>query len=238
MQEEKINNNSALAVIEHLYKSLAELEDYKSCITPDAKSGYLECLQQLRQLINILDTDSLPIELISQPKLLESNFQSQIDKLGIGGEVIRLRKMGKSIREIADSFNINSSVVSRFFKYYDSMKNTDKIKYEKRSVFDLADRLEELFITNEKQLHRLEGYDDKVAREYSAEMQKNLTLAMQIIEKRDAYEAMKSYMERLSSLVSDLLLDELPNKRYAILKSINELTLTLSQKSVHTLTSN
>lgn len=177
----------------------------------------------VKSIVNILDTEAAPIEIYNNIELGNRLNVSIIDKLGIGGEVVRLRKQGHTIAQIAAQFKLDTTTISRFFKYYDKQSTKAKLKYEGRSVFETTERLEELQTIILRNIHRLEGDKDDVAVKYVTELRQTLALAVNITEKMANAKA----LDELKELVVTVLTSELPHRRKEILLQLKSI-MTLS----------
>jgi len=72
----------------------------------------------------------------------ERVVQTEIDKLGLGGEVIRLKGSGLTNEEIALKLQFSEDQVARYIREYRVMKPEEKRKVHQRSVFHVADELQ------------------------------------------------------------------------------------------------
>jgi len=178
-------------------------------------------------LVDILDTQTSPIKIV--PNEAISKKQSLVTRLGIGGELIKMRKQGMTLTAIGKTFAIDPTTVSRFFKYYDKLKPSEQINYQRNSVFDVTERLQDLFNIINRQIARLEGTNDDIAQRYTSELRQTLALGVQITEKFNVYKKMTTEHEEFKHLVFEVLADELPHKRTQILKKITEAKLSANR---------
>lgn len=179
--------------------------------------------QRLDSVIAILDAEAAPIEILADTPLSSNRFISIIDKLGIGNEIVALRKQGSTIKELSAMYKLSTATIQRFFKYYDSQSATKKSRYNTSSVFDTVERLEELQTIILRNLHRLEGNNDEVAVKYISELRQTLALAVSVSEKLANAKA----FQELKELVATILMSELPHRRKEIvskIKSVMELS--------------
>jgi len=72
----------------------------------------------------------------------ERNVQTEIDKLGLGSEVIRLKSSGLTNEEIATKLQFSEDQVARYLREYRAMPAPEKRKVHQRSVFHVADELQ------------------------------------------------------------------------------------------------
>ena len=212
--------NSSLAIIEELVetsqKALTYLDELKPKLSTNECSIIETLLKKINDLVDIIDNNSTPIEIINPNPLHSRKYSSVIERLGIGGEAIRLRQQGLPISRIAKQLSVSHPALSRFYKYYDKLKPSQKSKYQKSSVFDTTSRLEELKNIIVRRMYALEGVNDEVARQYTSELRQTYALAIQITEKIASYEQYK----QLTKTVFELIKDELPHKRKEILRKI------------------
>lgn len=210
----------SLGIIEELVdvsnKTIKLIEKNEEKIPIEVYSLLKKYITELDGLISIIDTNSIPIEIVNVPTEQSALPSSIITKLGIAGEVIRLRKNGETIVNISRQLKVSEGALKRFFKYYDKLKPSEKSKYIKSSVFDTTSRLEELKNIIVRRIYSLEGVNDEVARQYTTELRQTYQLALQVTEKIASYEQYKNFTKS----VYELIKDELPHKRADILRKI------------------
>lgn len=217
-QESKIieSTTASIGVIEALSNICLELEHIKdSTINAMQKESIGNCVSQLNNIINVLDEEANPITLNSYISL---GFKSVIERLGIAGEVIKLRKQGITVNKIAEMFDITQTTIMRFFKYYDYLKPVEKLKYHESSVMNTTERLEELMNMILRRLHALEGIDDELHVKYIGELRQTFSLAAQVAEKIVTYQRYQQFTED----VWDILKTELPDRRAEIMAKIKQ----------------
>lgn len=193
----------ALNLWEYMQSLLEGLEDYIETLPASHKEEGQHHLKSFQQLADLLDTDTTFTPLhgsIAFPT-------SKIERLGIGGEIVRLRTR-MTLQELADKFNLTAPTVSRFLKRYDKMKASEKSQVRRHSVFDIFDRLEELSAMIYRQLAALENQPETHVK-YIAELRQTLDLAARLA--KELYTIRK--YEQFKSAVVEVLLSELPERR-------------------------
>lgn len=205
----------SIGVIEALISINDDLGDLKESINnPLQKELLTNLVDKLNIIIDILDETPQPIIVSNNNK--SKHFRSVVYSLGIQSEVLRLRDLGKSIKTISEVMNVNSSVIGRFFRYYDHISNAEKIRVRSNSVMNTPERLEELFNMILRRLHMLEGQNDELHVQYIKEMRQTLALANQVGEKMVNYREYQKFTQN----VWELLKSELPEKRSMIVQKI------------------
>jgi transposase-like protein len=174
-------------------------------------------INNLKLLIELLDTGDTPfVNLKDNSKV---NSKSVIDRLGIAGELLKLRgEPGQTISSIAKHFGLPENTVKRFFKYYDSSKPSIQTKLRRTSIFDTATQLENLAVIIQRNMARLEASDDATNAKFVAEMREIIKLASVFAKEMSNYEQ----FNRMKQIVFDILLRELPARRTEILQKIEE----------------
>jgi len=209
---------TALGMIEQLgelAENFAQLTDY---VDQSHRQEYETHVGKLKSVVATLDTDlvSLPIVQGSDQSNKLAKF-SKIHRLGIAGELVRLRDTGKyTIEELAVRFDVPAAQVARFFRYYDACKPSEKAKYRRQSVFEVSERLEELMQIIVRQMARLEAVNDEVHVKYVAEFRQTLAMAANLLEKVNHYYR----FQQLITAVGDLLAHELPHRQREITQAI------------------
>lgn len=216
--EKKIN--SSLGLLEKLEDNVTILEDCTKFITDSSTRTLAEnVIAEMKQLLTIFEGSFNPLELADQVNLAGYSFKSKIYQLGIASEIVRLREAGNSLANIANSFSISTSAVTRFLSHYDNLSAVAKAKVKTSSVMNTTDRLEDLMTMILRQLHRLEGVNDDVHVKYIGELRQTLGLAAQVSEKIATYKSYQSFREA----VQTILISELPDRRLEIIKKLKSL---------------
>lgn len=212
------NTNFSLGIIEALVSLTHDQSDLADELTnPQQKQLAENIKNKLENLVTLLDNATTPVVVESSlVKENSANFNSIVYRLGLQGELLKLRSKGYTITKMAEHLNLNHSVISRFFKYYDHLSNLEKLKVRQSSVMNTPERLEELFNMILRRLHSLEGLNDELHVQYVKELRQTLALASQVAEKMVNY---KEY-QRFTEAVWELLKLELPDKRRLITEKI------------------
>lgn len=210
--------DAALGIVEELVETSSELKKFftRLKLTGELQTEALALSSKLESLVNLIDENSIPIPALDKG-LLSPRHKGIIERLGIGSELIRLREHeNKTIAEIAALHNLCPQTVSRFFKYYASLKPSQQVKVRKSSVFDTTERLEDLMTMIMSQLARLQGSNDEVAVRYTDQLRQTIQMAAQLTEKMTNYAAYQTFTKS----VVEILLTELPGRRNEILSKI------------------
>lgn len=216
--------NQALSLIEEFYEILAKLKDLEAQVPERMKIDVQGIITEYSNLLEILDSESSPVEIIKTQSLSGNLRKNKVEKLGLSGELIRLRKEQRlTIKEISARYQIDRATVSRFFRYYDSLLPSQKSAYQRKSIFDVTERLEEMQQIILRNFYRLEGVSDDIAVKYMGELRQSLDLAVKVAEKINNAKEMWRKYEDLKKAVYDILVDELPNKRKEVLDKIKSL---------------
>ena len=141
-----------------------------------------------------------------------------IEKLGLGPEVIRMRKSGLTYNEIATQLSLEVGHVSSFLTRYKSMTEAQRIDVHKRTVFDVAQRLEEVFEDLTEVLNRVRNNNADLEIKAADKLLKCLGMAGDLMEKVQIYEENKRFRE----IVLDLLDQEAPGIKAKALRRLAE----------------
>lgn len=141
-----------------------------------------------------------------------------IEKLGLGPEVIRMRKSGLTYSEIATQLSLEVGHVSSFMTRYKSMTEAQRIDVHKRTVFDVAQRLEEVFEDLTEVLNRVRNNNADLEIKAADKLLKCLGMAGDLMEKVQIYEENKRFRE----IVLDLLDQEAPGIKAKALRRLAE----------------
>ncbi|EKQ70429.1 hypothetical protein OsccyDRAFT_0716 [Leptolyngbyaceae cyanobacterium JSC-12] len=214
---------SSLAVIEQFEKLIANLSGLAQ-VLPDQYQSELEVhLTTLKSLVELLDVDG--VMLPDGLKLTGALPRSIIERLGAGGELIRLRAERKhTLAELSTQFGISEPTIRRFFKIYENASKKEQIRMRRTSIFDTTQQLEDLAVVIQRGIARLEGGNDEVGVKFIGEMRQLIELATKFAEKMANYER----MTRLQEVIAEILINELPHKKVEILKKIRAASISAS----------
>jgi len=217
--------NDVLSLIEQFVELKDRLIEVKDMAPASIKQELEYIIQDYDSLVNIIDSETSPVEIIQTATLSGNLRKSKVERLGIGGELVRLRNEEKiTIKELSERFGISDQVISRFFRYYDSLRPSDKSKYNKKSVLEVTERIEELQTIILRNINRLEGLNDAVAVKYTGELRQTLELAMNLAEKINEEKERRREYEEFKQAVYEILVDELPEKQAKILDRIKSVS--------------
>lgn len=213
--------NEALSFVEQAIEVQERLEDFSRYLPLEYKSEYDNVLQELKLVVDILDSEQCPLDIVKHKPLASQLRKNKIERLGVAGEVIKLRRHdNKTMQEIGDMFNVSARSVSRFFRYYDGLAPSQKSKYNRKSVFELTERLEELQTMILSQIYSLQGVKDEIAVKYVGELRQSLELAMKVAEKINDSKQMRREYEEFKQTIFDILKQELPHRQGEIIEKM------------------
>lgn len=212
---------TALGIIEHLQEVVQNLQVFGESLPEKYRSEFRVHLAKLEAVVAVLDTNAVHLPVLHGDAGAKLAKHATITRLGIAGELVRLRNTGKyTLEALAAQFDVPLSEVQRFFRYYDQASPSEKAKFRRQSVFDVSERLEDLLQIIIRQLARLEGLNDEVHVKYVAEFRQVISLATSLIEKVNNYQR----IQQLIALVGDILVQELPERQREIIDKIYKLT--------------
>lgn len=208
-----------MGLIEELGEVTEELRDLARITSKQTHRDTMNSIcERLEFIVNVLDTQADPI-VIRRNTQLSERFTSVVVNLGISGELIRMRQQGVALNVICRTLNISTEAARRFFRYYDSITPTEQIKYNKNSVMNTTERLEELMNMILRRLHALEGMNDEVHVQYIKELRQTIDLASKVAERIVSYEQYNNF----KSAVWEILKTMAPERRTEIIKQIQKL---------------
>lgn len=144
--------------------------------------------------------------------------KSEIDKVGMGSEVVRLRKAGLTHAEIAIQLGFSTNQISDWLAKYRAMSEEQRLLVHHRSVFNLADNLEETFKDIYDVLERVRGQNADMELKALDRLLKAQERAAVLVEKIELYKE----NERFKETVLDLLDQEAPGIKAKALKKLSE----------------
>jgi hypothetical protein len=145
-------------------------------------------------------------------------IKSEIDKSGMGTEVVRLRKAGLTHAEIGIQLGFSQQQVAGWLSKYRSMTEEQRLLVHHRSVFNLADNLEETFKDIYDVLERVRGQNADMELKALDRLLKAQERAAVLVEKIEMYKE----NERFKETVLDLLDQEAPGIKAKALKKLAE----------------
>lgn len=162
-------------------------------------------------------------DIVAMPELpAVGGAKSVIDKLGLGPEVVRLRKAGLTQEEIAIQLSLSRTQVSDWLSKYNNMGVEQRGSVHKRSVFELADRVqdvfEDLYVILEDIRGNTEGGNRELEVKVLDKVLKAIDMAGNLVEKIEIYKS----NERFKEVVLDLLDQEAPGIKAKALRKLSE----------------
>ncbi|MFB6283756.1 MAG: hypothetical protein ABEK59_07465 [Halobacteria archaeon] len=203
----------ALSLIEQFHEALNQLQELEKEL-PQRHQGELEATRkELESLVDVLDSESSPVEIVQSQNLSGVLRRSKVERLGIAGELVRARREEKAtLRELSERFGLNARCIGRFFRYYDSLQPSQKSKYQRKSVFEVTERLEELQTEILRNFKRLEGTRDEVAVKYIGELRQTLELAVKVADRINDAKEMRRQYEEFKQVVYDIFAQDLKDQ--------------------------
>lgn len=171
--------NAALGLIEQLDELVTDLKAFKDVLPTEHKQElevYLEKLSILSKLLD--DTD----EIAFKDKLIGKKL-TKIERLNLGGEIVRMREISKlTVDEIASQLSLGKSTILRFLKYYDKSKPSEKQQIRRSSIFDTAEQLEKLYAIIGRLLATTELTDSENHVRGISELRQTIKLAKEVLD--------------------------------------------------------
>lgn len=205
--------NAALGLLEQIEELNANLTAFSLTLNENQTAELSIYIKKLAALSSLLDDET------NTPSLLSTNLLSKglnkIERLGLGGEVIRLREVNKlQASEIASQLSLGVDTVRRFLKFYDNCKPSEKTKYQRTSIFNTAQQLEDLNVIIYKLLARTELVDAENFTRGISELRQTIKLAADVLEKSAA----KNKEADFRRIMTEILCKELPHRQQEILQ--------------------
>ncbi len=205
---------AALGLIEQLENLVSDLREFGLTIPALARSELEVLVERLSAVAKLLDDDENLPDLIKGLQL-SGRVASKVDRLKLGGEIVRLREVGRATNaEIAQQLGIGEQTVGRFLRFYDQCKPSEKARYQRSSIFDTTNQYEDLAAMIWRQLARLENLDNENHVRYISELRQLIKAAEQWMEKINQ----ANKIEELRMAVAEILASELPHRRAEILQ--------------------
>lgn len=200
------NASAALGLIEQLALVASDLGEYEVSVPKLHRPELVIIRGRLDSLIRLLnEEESLPD--FAQSLQLSGRISSKIERLRLGGEVVRLRELGRlTIDEIATHVDLSPSTISTFLKFYDRLKEPQKARYQKASIFDTTNQYEDLGQMIYRQLARLENVDAEHHVKYIAELRMTIKAAQDWMDRV----AHANKIEELKAVVAEILMRYVP----------------------------
>lgn len=206
--------NQALAIIEQFETICDQLDELTETVALKDKASVVAIAARARALLKVIDeSDSEAVlALVNEDTKLSQLTTSKIEKLGISGELIRMRLENKMpIETIARKYHLSNETVMRFLKIYDRSTPLEKAKIRSRSIMDYINNWEEIGAMIYRMLHRLEN-DPEHHVKYLAEL-RQLT---KDIEKFQSRHTAQQQIEQIKATLTEILIDIVPEKRALI----------------------
>jgi hypothetical protein len=157
--------------------------------------------------------------------LLVGKVQSEIDKLGLGSEVIRLKASGLTNEEIGHKLQFTEEQVGRYIREYRTLPPDQKRRVHQRSVFHVADELQSHY-SELLGLLKESAYEDNKELKLNTlkELRQYMKLSSDLVEKLQKMKDDEAY----KMAVLDILDKMTPGSKAQALKQIAEFKQGLS----------
>lgn len=148
---------------------------------------------------------------------------SKIVELGLGPEVVRLRRMGMPAWEIAEKIGQTKHQVQHFIRQYNKLNPEDRSMVNTRNIYDLAERLRDKLEDYENMLAGAQGLDGGVPNpELELKIHGNeLNVYKLLGELVERLEVMKK-KDRFQEIVLDVLNRKSPGIKAECIKALAE----------------
>lgn len=154
-------------------------------------------------------------EIVAERAVLANQAGSKIERLGIGKEILRLKAENRlSNADIAERFNVSASLVGQFLRAYEKAKPAEQARMRRTSIFDTYEQWERLGVKLDALFARVETQDYQISVQVLGEMRKTIESADKFMQRISEQQK----VERIRLAVEEILLDELPEKRTAIMQ--------------------
>lgn len=209
--------NRALSVLEQLTITYTDLNSEVQNLTLNQRADFAPIMERFKSLIDILCENDSELPELVKFKELDLNYNSKIERLRLGKQIVELKNSGCGTKEIATRLNVDTKTISNFVRFYNSATPQEKIRIERRSVFDITNNLEELNRQIYRMLANIE-HNPEVHVKYIGELRQVLKFAgdwMQRVSSNRKYEELKE-------VIISILADELPEKRALIITRLEK----------------
>lgn len=142
-----------------------------------------------------------------------------IDKMGLGGEVLRLAKAGMTQQEIAKQMNLHIGLINEWLKRHQQLPEEARRSVAERNIFQVADRLQENFTEVYRLLEDARAAGDRESwAKAVAEVRQHLRFVGEIVEK---LETIKN-QQKMQEAFLDWLDEQSPGAKVAIIRKMQE----------------
>jgi transcriptional regulator with XRE-family HTH domain len=226
--------NAALSLVEQIEILIRDVHLFAQALSDQHERSECESFSgRLKTLYQMLNNDGeLLFDVTGTNRSLKEAYPTKIERLGLSKEIIRLREENRlSIADIANKYGLSNLTVSKFLQTYDSAKPIDKVKMKSTSIFSITEQIESLAAGIYRQMSRLEGSNDEVHVKYVAELRQTIAMADKYLDKASAISEANAKVEQIRAVIMETLMEELPDKRTAIIKRFEALKLMGTLKS-------
>lgn len=151
---------------------------------------------------------------------------TEIDKLGLGSEVIRLYSNGMTKQEVADHLGVSKGKIDYYIAKYRNLPLEQKkmVHRTHRSIFDLAERLQETFEMVYTELQEVRGENRELTNRNLQLLLKCIQTGGVFMEKLHAQQEDRRYKAAILQVIEDMA----PGTKAKVLKAVSELDLNAS----------
>jgi len=151
---------------------------------------------------------------------------AEIDKLGLGSEVVRLYSNGMTKQEVADHLGVAKNKIDYYLDKYRKMplENKKMLHRSHRSIFDLAERLQETFEMVYTELQEIRGENRELTNRNLQLLLKCIQTGGVFMEKLHAQQEDRRYKAAILQVIEDMA----PGTKARVLKAVSEIDLNAS----------
>ncbi len=146
---------------------------------------------------------------------------SKVSRIGLGSEILDMRRRGFSISRICDMMALSHSTVKSWLDKFDSLPAEEQRELvrlmDQNSVFNLKDNMEKLFRQTQAMADLVEDNPELYGK-YIAEQRKQVAMAADILERAEklqmhkiAIQTILNVLGKVDDSVRKLVLKELEN---------------------------
>jgi uncharacterized membrane protein YheB (UPF0754 family) len=144
--------------------------------------------------------------------------RSDIDKMGLGQTVLRLRRAGLSYAEIAVQVGLNEHQIKDWINKYLDMPDENRQIVEERSVFNIAENLQDIFTRLHGILEEVKHENKEMELKVLDKLLRAQDQAARMIEKIETFNEQRRFRE----IVLDLLDKEAPGIKQKALANLGK----------------
>lgn len=214
--------NNALVYFEQLQDCVERLETIdKNLKVNEYTEDIKVVIEKMKTLIAALDTNEggESVKHMFKEGNLKRLPKTKIERLGYGRIIIDSLNRGENIKDISNKLSLSVSMVSKFCKMYENLKPSEKYQVKRRSVFNIADNYEELYVLLYRTLSKLENLDPEVYVKCASEVRLLLAAVDKFVEKNTE----RKKIQELGQVILEILIAESPERRAHIIERFRKI---------------